>query len=249
MAFARLAAPLRRPRGTRADDLMLRAAGALALAAIAAALLVPVIVPLFPFVLYTIWTNGPHSPVLPASYEPVLMLYGRIYPPVLIGAVGTAATVFVEWINYHLYTRAADLRAVRRLQGGRLVGRLRRLFARHPFLTVWLCSITPLPYWVARVLAVLARYSKRRHLTATALGRFPKLWFIAALGEPLGLSIRWLGIASVAVLALAGALWLVDRARRSLRQRGPAVPHVPVGPVAAVVRVAAVVPVVQPTSP
>ncbi len=228
MAFARLAALLRRRRGTRADDVMLRISGALALAALAAAVLVPVVVPLFPFVLYTIWTNGPHSPVLPASYEPVLMLYGRLYPPVLIGAAGTAATVFVEWVNYHLYTRAAELRTVRQLQDGRLVVRLRRLFARRPFFTVWLCSITPLPYWVARVLSVLAQYSKPRHLTATALGRFPKLWCIAALGEPLGLSIRWLVAASVAALGLAGALGLFARLRRSLRRPRPAAGLVPV---------------------
>lgn len=238
MVLAPLFDHLRRSHGTRADDLMLRISGALGLAALVAAVLVPVVVPLFPFVLYTIWTNGPHSPVLPASYEPVLMLYGRLYPPALIGAVGTAATVFVEWINYHLYTRAADLRAVRKLQHGRLVVRLRRLFARRPFLTVWLCSITPLPYWVARVLAVLAQYSKRRHLAATALGRFPKLWFIAALGEPLGLSVRWLAAASVAALALAAGLWLVARVRRLL----PALRPVDIA------RVVPAAPVAQPTS-
>ncbi len=205
----------RRPRGHRADDVILRTVGGVAVAGLVAVVVAPGVAPLTLFVLYTVWTNGPHSPVLPASYEPVLMLYGRLYPPVLIGAIGTIATVFTEWINYHLYARVAEAPAVSGLRNGRLVARLTRLFERRPFFAVWLCSITPLPYWSARILSVLTRYSKRKHLTATAMGRFPKLWFIAALGGPLGLSVRWLAIASIAALVLAAFLWGLARFKRS----------------------------------
>ena len=38
------------------------------------------------FVLTTLWVHGPWSPLLPAAYEPVLLLFGKLYPPLLIAA-------------------------------------------------------------------------------------------------------------------------------------------------------------------
>ena len=40
------------------------------------------------FILTTLWVHGPWSPLLPAAYEPVLMVFGKLYPPLLIAAVG-----------------------------------------------------------------------------------------------------------------------------------------------------------------
>src|SRR5574341_2688019 len=101
-----------RRRGDRATDAVLRAVALLGLAGIALTLLVPGAAPLVVFAVFTVWTNGPHSPMLPAAHEPVLMLYGRLYPPWFIAALGTAAILLAEWINYHLYRHAADLPAL-----------------------------------------------------------------------------------------------------------------------------------------
>jgi uncharacterized membrane protein YdjX (TVP38/TMEM64 family) len=200
-----------RRRGARIDDLILRALGAIALLGIIGSALDPTLAALTPFVLYTLWTNGPYSPLLPVGYEPVLLLYGQLFPPLLIGALGTIGTVFMEWVNYHLYGHARDTRTVRNLTGGPWVQRLRGIFARRPFLAIVFCALGIVPYWVARSLSVLSRYPVRRHLAATAVGRFPRLCLIAALGVPLGIP-RWLLLAAVLFsLALAGSLWLFGR--------------------------------------
>ncbi len=209
----RVLAQLTRSRGARGTDVLLRASAGFMLLAIPASLLVPEVAALVPFVLFTVWTNGPHSPVLPAAYEPILMLYGKVYPPVLIGALGTAGTVFVESINYHVYARVMDMHALRGLRESRFVARLTRMFRRSAFLTIVFCAVLPLPYWIARVLSVAARYPISRHLIATAVGRFPRLWFFSALGTPLAIHNGALIAITAGSIVLAVGVLIVRRTR------------------------------------
>jgi uncharacterized membrane protein YdjX (TVP38/TMEM64 family) len=204
-----LAVAMLRRHGSRIDDLILRAFALVALLGIAGSLLDPTVAALAPFVLYTMWTNGPHSALLVGAYEPVLLLYGQLFSPLLIAALGTIATLFVEWANYHLYGRARDTRMMRKLTGGRWVQRLTRMFARVPFLTIALCALGVVPYTVARCLSVLSHYPLGRHLAATAVGRFPRLWAIAALGAPLAVPRSFLMVAVLLSLAVAALLWFL----------------------------------------
>lgn len=198
---------LARRRGDRATDAVLRAVALLGLAGIALTLLVPGAAALVVFVVFTVWTNGPHSPILPAAHEPVLMLYGRLYAPWSVAALGTAAIVLAEWINYHLYRHAAGLPALSGVRDRRTVRWAIRLFERSPFAAIVVFAFTPLPYWMGRVLAVLSGYPLSRHLAATAIGRFPRLWLFAALGG-LAIPSRWL--VAVAVGSVVAALGIAS---------------------------------------
>lgn len=211
MSFRSLAALMVRRRGSRTDDHMIRAAGALVLLGIVLSLLDPTAAALTPFVLYTVLTNGPYSAALPAAYEPVLLLYGQLFSPLLIAVVGTVATLFIEWVNYHLYGRARDTRVGRNLTSGRRVQHVTRLFARVPFLAIVVCALGLVPYPVARCLSVLAHYPVGRHLAATAVGRFPRLWAIAALGAPLALPRSLLIGGVLFSLVFAASAWVLGR--------------------------------------
>ena len=57
----------------------------------------------------TLWVHGPVSPFLPAAYEPVLMHYGTLYPPLVVAGIGTVANLVVEALNYVLYRHGAEL--------------------------------------------------------------------------------------------------------------------------------------------
>lgn len=216
--IARVWGALRRPRGTAGADRLLRGTGVVALTALVLAEAFPAVAGLVPFVLFTIWTNGPHSPVLVATYEPVLMLYGRLYPPVLVGALGTLGSVYVEYLNYHVYVRAARSRLLRGISGSRIADRLGRWYRRAPFLTVVVCALTPIPFWLARGLSALTGYPVRRYLAATAVGRFPRLCFFAALGA-LPVPTGWLLLATAASLVLAGLVTAIRLLLLHLRGR------------------------------
>lgn len=191
-------------------DALLRASAAAALLAIPLVLVSPRTGPLVGFLLVTIWLNGPLAPFFPASYEPVLMIMGRFYSPWLIGSLGMAGTIYVEFLNYHLYGKIIHSGPLTGFRQSRVVTWTARLFTRAPFFTVWLCAWSPLPYWAVRFLSPLARYPIGKHLWATFLGRYPRLVFFAALGTWWNVDLRVLLGISVALVALAvvlGARW------------------------------------------
>ena len=194
-------------------DGLVRGSGAVGLVSIPLVLLLPAAGPLMAFMLITIWLNGPLAPFFPASYEPILMLFGRVYPPLLIGSLGIVGTIYVEFLNYHLYRRLLDTKALSPLGQNKVVKRIVGWYRVAPFFTVWLCSWSPLPYWSVRFLSPMAGYDVGRHLAATFLGRFPRLWFFAALGLWWSVSAEVLLAVTVGSIVLAVAVYLYKLSR------------------------------------
>ena len=178
---------------------------------------------LVPMILTAAWCHGPASPLLPAAFEPVLMAYGRSFPPLLLALVATVVSVGMESINYLGYGFLLRHRRLSRVRQAST--RLTRLFQRSPFLLCLLVAATPLPDWSARVLAALARYSSRRYLLAFVLGRVPKFWLIATVGHELRLTTPLL----IALVVGSVLVTLVGRfsgaavacIRANLRSTGP----------------------------
>jgi len=166
------------------------------------------------FVLTTLWVHGPWSPFFPAAYEPVLMVFGRLYPPVLIAAVGSTLSCAVEAFNYKVYNWMAGIPQLDRLREKAVSGRLVKLFEKQPFLVVWLFAWTPAPDWAARILGVLSGYPIRRYVTAFLLGRFPKFLFLAWLGRQIPISTTGLIIIAVATVIIGYGTAII-RARRA----------------------------------
>lgn len=202
------AAVTKRRYGNPLWDVLLRISAGAGLAAIPLVLVWPSSGPLVGFLLVTLWLNGPLAPFFPASYEPVLMIMGRFYSPLLVAALGIAGTLFIEFLNYHLYRKVLHSGALTGARRSRAVAWIVRTFARAPFFTVWLCSWSPLPYWAVRFLSPLAGYAVTKHLWATFLGRFPRLLFFAALGAWWNVDVRLLVMISVVLIAVAVVLAL-----------------------------------------
>lgn len=198
---------LRRRRGDLVWDGVVRGSGIVAVLGIITTVLAgPQVGGLVGFSVVTVWVNGPLGIFMPATYEPILMIFGRLYPPVVIGLTGIVSVVYVEFLSYHLHAKILHSRKLEVLREHPVVQRLIPLFRRVPFFTVWLCSWSPLPYWSVRILAPLAGYSVPRYLLATFLGRFPRFWFFAALG---GLPIPSSVFVPIMILAIGGALGFV----------------------------------------
>lgn len=202
-----------RPVGPAHWDRVLYLTGLIGLVGIGLSEFVPVASDLATFFSLTLLINGPYSPLLPVGYEPVLMTYGVFYPPLVIAAVGVTGQLLVEYVNYHLYGAALHSEPLTQLRASRAASWLVARFNKSPFLTVVVAALTPLPFWAVRIAAPMAHYPIPRYLTATAVGRFPRLWFYAALGAliPLnGALIFGGGMALSGVIALV----LVQRHRR-----------------------------------
>jgi uncharacterized membrane protein YdjX (TVP38/TMEM64 family) len=210
---------LLRPVAAPGWDRLLWASGLVAAAGIALAMTSETISELSLLVSLTLLSNGPYSPLLPISYEPILMTFGQLYHPVLVGALGVAGTLAVEYVNYRLYGAAIHSRPLTALREHRVARRVAGWFRAQPFLTVVVVAFTPIPFWIARILASMTRYSIPRYLVAIAIGRFPRLVLYAAVGLVIPFTagqILLVGLVLTAILAVAIAL----KTRRRLSEVG-----------------------------
>jgi membrane protein YqaA with SNARE-associated domain len=173
------------PRGDRRWDVFLRATGLVAL------LGVPVLV-LFPNSATLVWlavlslpANSALSPLLPTAFEPLIMEAAKWEPVLSVTLVATAAYMYMEYVNWYVYAwvlgweRLAELRSRPSVRWGI------RLFGRSPFWMVVVFAFTPLPFFIARALAILYRYPLPRFLLATLVGRAPRFLIYAWFGDAL----------------------------------------------------------------
>lgn len=200
---------LTKRRGSPVWTAVVRATGVLGLLAIGPTMVWPEVAAFVGFTLVTIVVNGPLSPFFPATYEPILMALGRAYEPALVAFVGILGILYIEYVNYHLYSAALLHPRLEGFRGKRLVRWAIDLFQRQPFFAVWLCAWSPLPYWAVRMVAPLAHYPIGPYLLATFLGRYPRLWFFAAMGGVIPIPTSWLIATAVtlSVLGLSVAAW------------------------------------------
>lgn len=197
----------------------MRGTGLIALIALYPTAHWPELAGLVGFLCVTIFLNGPLAPLLPASYEPVLIVTGRAYPPLLVALVGVAGTLYVEFLNYHLYRAALLQPQFEHARRSALVRKTVALFARRPFLCVWLCAWSPLPFWVVRFLAPLSGFAITPYLWATFLGRLPRLWFFAALGAMVPLPNHLLLAFTAGMITVAVAVAVLRRPHAAAKPR------------------------------
>ena len=200
-------------------DGLLRTSGAVAALGIALSTVVPSVSELGVLFSLALLSNGPWSMFLPAAVEPMVMLYARLYPWYVVASVVTVSAVMAEYVDFRLFAGVllSDWAAWgRRTRMARLAV---WMFDRSPFLAVVVGALTPIPFWLVRSAAVLARYPIPRFLVATAVGRFPRFVFYAALGIWLPVGSRLLALAGLGLTVLfALAIWI----RR--RRAAPAAP-------------------------
>lgn len=207
------ASALLRPRGDRRWDWFLRGTVAAALAGIGLATTLPSAIPLVWLAVVSIPANSPLSPVLPTLFEPMIIEAGKFAHPWSVSLVALGGYLYTEYVNWHLYawvlegTRAAWLR---RHPG---VRKSVEHFARAPFTSVVVFAFTPLPFWVARGLAVLRRYPLGPYLLATTLGRWPRFFLYAWLGSAVRIPVGVLlaVIVGGVVVAVGGRVVRGDR--------------------------------------
>ncbi len=212
----RLGALLLRPAAPPQWRALLYACGVVSLAGIVLTeLRVPSVSDLATFFSLTLFINGPYSPLTPVGFEPILMAYGRLYPPLLVAVLGVVGQLMVEYVNYHLYDAALRTDVLRHTRESPTTRRVLGWYRAAPFVTTIVVAFTPLPYWTVRIAAPLSRYPMARHLSATAVGRLPRLWLYAAIGTLLPFSSGAILCAGLGVALVSAAILLARRRRRA----------------------------------
>jgi membrane protein YqaA with SNARE-associated domain len=116
-------------------------------------------------------------------HEPMLLYFGALRDPLTVALVAVLGTVITEALNYSVFGFVADSKPFLKYLQHRSVRGTVRLFRKSPFLAVWMAAVTPIPFYPFRFLAVLGRYPLERYLLAVFLGRAPRFYLLAAIGD------------------------------------------------------------------
>ena len=212
-----IAALLLRPRGDHRWDWFLRGTVVAAVLGIGLAIALPASIPLVWLAVLSIPANSPLSPILPTLFEPIIIEAGQFANPWAVSIVALGGYMYTEYVNWHLYAWVLEGERAVWLRRQAWVQRSVEYFAQAPFTSVVVFAFTPLPFWVARGLAILRSYRLAPFLLATAVGRWPRFFLYAWLGSAVRIPV-WVLVAVIVGGLVAVVSGRVRRGESVLRE-------------------------------
>ena len=126
----------------------------------------------------------PSNSILPIPHEPGVLYVARFYSPTEIAVTATIASAVVAFADYALVERAMRHPRVQGARDARVMRWGVRWMTRFPFLIIVAFSLVPvLPISVVRALAPISGYPLRRYMAALVVGRLPRFYLLAWLGQ------------------------------------------------------------------
>jgi membrane protein YqaA with SNARE-associated domain len=142
--------------------------------------LVPRLAGLFLLGLYCIPSNS----VLPIPHEPGVLYMARWYLPWEIAIAATVASAVVAFADYALVEAAMRHPRIQGARDARMMRWAVRWMTRFPFAIIVAFSLVPvLPISAVRALAPISGYPLRRYIAAMVVGRLPRFFLLAWLGN------------------------------------------------------------------
>jgi membrane protein YqaA with SNARE-associated domain len=166
---------------------------------------------------YGLYAIPSHLLISFLPHEPALWIAARLYPPLVVAVVGTAATVVAIVLDYWLIGWLVNHHLVKPVvQESRWFKFATRWFRKAPALLIAGSALAPVPFYPVKIMAIAADYPLRRFIVALVIGRLPRFYFLARvlseLDEYRAPSNRTLMIVMLA-LASFGA-WRIWKAHR-----------------------------------
>jgi uncharacterized membrane protein YdjX (TVP38/TMEM64 family) len=143
-------------------------------------------------------------------HEPVLLYFGKFYPPLTVAFVSIIGTVMTEAINYSAFKFMTDSSFFKKIHHSKLATKLVGLFNKAPFVALLVAGLTPVPFYPFRFLVVLARYPLVKYLLAVFLSRTPRFFILALAGHMIKIP-DYLLIVIFIILILAANIPLLRR--------------------------------------
>ena len=136
--------------------------------------------PILYFFIYSIPSNTAIS-LFP--HEPVLVFLGASYNPILLAIVASLGTVVAGLLDYYVFVPLFAHSALNDLKTTKGYKTATRWFVFKPFFTIVLAGFTPVPFFIFKFIAFTVQYPLYRYLSAVLVGRFPRYYLLALVGE------------------------------------------------------------------
>jgi membrane protein YqaA with SNARE-associated domain len=147
--------------------------------------------------------NIPANSVIPVPHEPGILYFAKYYDPLEIAVAATMGSVIVSFADYALIEAALRHPRVKGASEARLFRWAVRWMTRWPFAIIVLFSMIPvLPVAVVRAVAPASGYPLKRYIAAQIVGRLPRFYLLALLGQAIMIPTWILVVFTVALIVL-----------------------------------------------
>ena len=150
--------------------------------------------------------------LIPLPTPPYVIALGKVFHPgivALAGAIGNCIAAFVEYNLLLWIFSKTELQ--QRVETNRIFQRFSYYFRRMAFVCLVFTGFTPIPFEPFRFAAILARYNLPLYLLAVLLGRFPRYYLIALIGEKFQIPTRYLIILLIVLIVIPVIGMLIKR--------------------------------------
>jgi len=136
-------------------------------------------------------------------HEPVILLYGGQFNPLLVAILATLVTCWIEFFNYHFLVFVSSTRQVKSVTSNGAYQKVERWFGKAPFLSLLFSSIASIPVSPFRFFAANSHYPLVKFLISVFVGRLPRYCILALTGAVIKLPSWVYGIFFVLLLSFA----------------------------------------------
>ena len=150
--------------------------------------------------------------LIPLPTPPYVIALGKVFHPgivALTGAVGNCIAAFVEYRLLLWLFSKTELQ--QRVEANRIFQRFSYYFHHMAFVCLVFTGFTPIPFEPFRFAAILTRYNLSLYLLAVLLGRFPRYYLIALIGDRFHIPTHYLIILLMGLLAIPIIGMLIKR--------------------------------------
>ncbi len=146
----------------------------------------------------------PANSILPIPHEPGVFYFAKFYDPLWVALVATLGSVVASFADYAVVEAAMRHPRVERAGETRVIRWALRWMQRAPFVIIVAFSLIPLlPISFVRALAPASGYPIGRYILAQLVGRVPRFYALAWIGQAVSIP-TWLLVAmTVVTIAVA----------------------------------------------
>lgn len=168
---------------------------------------------------YFLYAIPAHLLISVLANEPALFAAAKVAPPAVVALAGTAGCIVAAILDYALIGWFVNHRLVRtELDDSRGFRMAQRFFSRAPFLLVLLSALLPVPFYPVKILAIARDYPLARFVAAVVLGRLPRFYALAVVGQKAKAPGSALVSAGVALALIGGwGVWRTVKRNRDKR--------------------------------
>ncbi len=150
--------------------------------------------------------------LLPLPTPPYVIALGKAFDPsivALIGAIGNCIAACVEY--YLLIWFFSKTKLQQSVENNRIFQKFSDYFRRAAFMCLIFTGFTPIPFEPFRFAAILAGYNLWLYLLAVLLGRFPRYYLIAVIGDQFQIPTHYLIILLIILFIVLISGMLIER--------------------------------------